>query len=231
MKTLGIVGGVGPESTVDYYRSIIALYRQRKGDGSYPEIILNSIDLKKEIDLVEHNQLVALTSYLLDEVARLARAGADFGLIASNTPHIVFDDVRPRSLIPLISIVETTCEAVQAMGLKRVGLFGTTFTMQGRFYRDVFARAGITLVAPNLEDQTYVHDKYMNELVNGVFLPETRDGLLKVVDRLRETQQIQGLILGGTELPLILKEETHNGLPILNTTKIHVAAAVREMLA
>jgi aspartate racemase len=110
-------------------------------------------------------------------------------------------------------------------------LFGTTFTMQGRFYRDVFARAGITLVAPNLEDQTYVHDKYMNELVNGVFLPETRDGLLKVVDRLRETQQIQGLILGGTELPLILKEETHKGLPILNTTKIHVAAAVREMLA
>jgi aspartate racemase len=231
MKTLGIVGGVGPESTVDYYRSIIALYRQRKGDGSYPEIILNSIDLKKEMDLVERNQLVALTSYLLDEVAKLARAGADFGLIASNTPHIVFDDVRPRSLIPLISIVEATCEAAKAMGLKRVGLFGTSFTMQGKFYRDVFARAGITLVAPNLEDQTYVHDKYMNELVNGVFLPETRDGLLKVVDRLRETQQVEGLILGGTELPLILREETHNGLPILNTTKIHVAAAVREMLA
>jgi aspartate racemase len=231
MKTLGIVGGVGPESTVDYYRSIIALYRQLKGDGSYPEIILNSIDLKKEMDLVERNQLVALTSYLLDEVAKLARAGADFGLIASNTPHIVFDDVRPRSLIPLISIVEATCEAAKAMDLKRVGLFGTSFTMQGKFYRDVFARAGITLVAPNLEDQTYVHDKYMNELVNGVFLPETRDGLLKVVDRLRETQQVQGLILGGTELPLILREETHNGLPILNTTKIHVAAAVREMLA
>ena len=231
MKTLGIVGGVGPESTVDYYRSIIALYRQRKGDGSYPEIILNSIDLKKEMDLVERNKLVALTSYLLDEVAKLARAGADFGLIASNTPHIVFDDVRPRSLIPLISIVEATCEAAKAMDLKRVGLFGTSFTMQGKFYRDVFARAGITLVAPNLEDQTYVHDKYMNELVNGVFLPETRDGLLKIVDRLRETQQVQGLILGGTELPLILREETHNGLPILNTTKIHVAAAVREMLA
>jgi aspartate racemase len=231
MKTLGIVGGVGPESTVDYYRSIIALYRQLKGDGSYPEIILNSIDLKKEMDLVERNQLVALTSYLLDEVAKLARAGADFGLIASNTPHIVFDDVRPRSLIPLISIVEATCEAAKAMDLKRVGLFGTSFTMQGKFYRDVFARAGITLVAPNLEDQTYVHDKYMNELVNGVFLPETRDGLLKIVDRLRETQQVQGLILGGTELPLILREETHNGLPILNTTKIHVAAAVREMLA
>jgi len=231
MKRLGIIGGVGPESTIDYYRSIITLYRQRKGDGSYPEIIINSIDLKEELDLVERNQLGALTSYLLEEVEKLFRAGADFGVIASNTPHIVFDDLRPRSPIPLISIVEATCEAIKEMDLKRVGLFGTTFTMQGKFYRDVFGRAGITLVAPELEDQRYVHDKYMNELVNGVFLPETRNGLLKVVDRFKETQQIQGLILGGTELPLILRQETHNGLPILNTTKIHVAAAVREMLA
>jgi len=231
MKRLGIIGGVGPESTIDYYRSIITLYRQRKGDGSYPEIIINSIDLKEEMDLVERNQLDALTSYLLEEVEKLFRAGADFGLIASNTPHIVFDDLRPRSPIPLISIVEATCEAIKEMDLKRVGLFGTTFTMQGKFYRDVFGRAGITLVAPELKDQRYVHDKYMNELVNGVFLPETRNGLLKVVDRFKETQQIQGLILGGTELPLILRQETHNGLPILNTTKIHVAAAVREMLA
>ena len=231
MKRLGIIGGVGPESTIDYYRSIITLYRRRKGDGSYPEIIINSIDLKEELDLVERNQLGALTSYLLEEVEKLFRAGADFGVIASNTPHIVFDDLRPRSPIPLISIVEATCEAIKEMDLKRVGLFGTTFTMQGKFYRDVFGRAGITLVAPELEDQRYVHDKYMNELVNGVFLPETRNGLLKVVDRLKETQQIQGLILGGTELPLILRQETHNGLPILNTTKIHVAAAVREMLA
>ena len=117
------------------------------------------------------------------------------------------------------------------MKLRRVGLFGTTFTMQGKFYPDVFSRAGITLVAPDLEDQNYVHDKYMNELVNGVFLPETRAGLLQIVDRLRERQQIEGLILGGTELPLILRDATHNGMPILNTTKIHVEAAVTEILS
>jgi aspartate racemase len=231
MKTLGIIGGVGPESTIDYYRSIITLYRQRKGDGSYPEIVINSIDLKREMNLVERNQLGELTTYLLEEVEKLARAGADFGLIASNTPHIVFDALQPRSPLPLISIVEATCEVAKTMDLKRIGLFGTSFTMQGRFYRDVFSRAGIELVAPDSKDQQYVHDKYMNELVNGVFLPETREGLLKIVDRLRKTQEIQGLILGGTELPLILKEETHNGLPILNTTRIHVEAAVSEMLA
>jgi aspartate racemase len=231
LKTLGIIGGVGPESTIDYYRSLIRLYRQRTDDGSYPEIIINSIDLKREIDLVERNQLPQLAAYLLDEVEKLARTGADFGLIASNTPHIVFDDLRPRSPIPLISIVEATCEVAAKMELKRVGLFGTHFTMQGRFYPDVFSRSGIALIVPDSRDQKYVHGKYMNELVNGVFLPETRDGLLEIADRLKERQQIEALILGGTELPLILKDEMHNGLPILNTTKIHVEAAVREMLA
>src|SRR4029077_13422618 len=146
MKTLGIIGGVGPESTADYYRSIIALYRQRTGDGSYPELIINSINLKKEMDMVERNQIDQLTSYLLEEVQKLARAGADFGLIASNTPHIVFPNLSPRSPIPLISIVEAACAVAQKMKLKRVGLFGTTFTMQGTFYPAVFSRAGITLV-------------------------------------------------------------------------------------
>jgi aspartate racemase len=230
MKSLGIIGGVGPESTMDYYRKIISLYRQRKGDGSYPELIINSIDLKKEVDLVERNQLDELTAYLLEEVEKLARAGADVGLIASNTPHIVFGELRPRSRIPLISIVESTCDVAKEMKLKRVGLFGTRFTMQGTFYPDVFVREGIELVVPEVEDQNYVHDKYMSELVNGVFLPETREGLLKIVDRLRTTERIEGLILGGTELPLILTDETHNGLPILNTTKIHCQAAVTQML-
>jgi len=230
MKSLGIIGGVGPESTIDYYRKIISLYRQRKGDGSYPELIINSIDLKKEVDLVERNQLDELTAYLLEEVEKLARAGAEVGLIASNTPHIVFGELRPRSRIPLISIVESTCDVAKEMKLKRVGLFGTRFTMQGTFYPDVFAREGIQLVVPEVEDQNYVHDKYMSELVNGVFLPETHEGLLKIIDRLRTAQRIEGLILGGTELPLILTDETHNGLPILNTTKIHCQAAVTQML-
>ncbi len=230
MKSLGIIGGVGPESTIDYYRKIISLYRQRKGDGSYPELIINSIDLKKEVDLVERNQLDELTAYLLEEVEKLARAGAEVGLIASNTPHIVFGELRPRSRIPLISIVESTCDVAKEMKLKRVGLFGTRFTMQGTFYPDVFVREGIQLVVPEVEDQNYVHDKYMSELVNGVFLPETHEGLLKIVDRLRTAQWIEGLILGGTELPLILTDETHNGLPILNTTKIHCQAAVTQML-
>ena len=117
------------------------------------------------------------------------------------------------------------------MKLKRVGLFGTRFTMQGDFYPKVFRREGIEVVAPEPDDQAYIDDKYMNQLVNGVFLPETRDGLLAIVDRLKKKSNIEGVILGGTELPLILPDKTHNGVLLLNTTKIHVAAAVAKMFS
>ena len=229
MKILGMIGGLGPESTLEYYRSIIALYRERKPDGSYPQFIINSVDLKKGLDFMAVNDLAGMAGYLLEEIGILARAGADFGLVAANTPHIVFDDVAPKSPIPLISIVEATCAAAKARKMKRLSLFGTRYTMQGTFYQTVFSREGIDLVVPDAKDQDYIHDKYMNELVPGTFLPETRAGLLEIVDRLKE--KIDGVILAGTELPLILRDPVHNGIPFLDTMKIHAQAAVTEMLS
>jgi aspartate racemase len=231
MKTVGIIGGIAPESTIQYYRLIIASYREKKQDGSYPPILINSIDMKTMLDLISKNELPRVTKYLLGEVMKLANGGADFGLLASNTPHIVFNDIRLQSPIPLISIVEATCSTAQALGLKRIGLFGTRFTMQGRFYIEEFSKAGITLVAPDLEDQGYIHDKYMNEFVNGIFLTETRAHLLAIVDKMRKQQGIEGLILGGTELPLIMNETIGQAIPFLDTTKIHAEQAVAQMLS
>ncbi|MDB6148396.1 MAG: aspartate racemase, partial [Spartobacteria bacterium] len=210
---MGIIGGVGPEATVDYYQSIIALYRQKRGDGSYPEFLVNSINLQRGVELITAGDWPGVVKYLLEQTEKLARAGADFGLIAANTPHIVFDEIRPQSSIPLISIVEATCVTAKEQGLRRVGLFGTRFTMQAKFYPDVFARHGMTIVVPASADQEYVHDKYMNELVNGIFLSETRANLFAIIDRMKVDEQIDGLILGGTELPLILREDVHNGTP------------------
>jgi len=231
MKTLGIVGGLGPESTVDYYQRIIALYRERQPDGSYPQFIIISVDLKKGLDFMDANNLTGMADYLLEGIGKLGRAGADFGLIAANTPHIVFDDVAPKSPIPLISIVEATCTAAKAQKLKRLALFGTRYTMQATFYPKVFSREGIELLVPDPQDQDYIHDKYLSELVPGKFWPETRAGLLAIVDRMKAESDVDGVILAGTELPLILHGETHNGIPLLDTTKIHVEAAVAEMLS
>lgn len=230
MQTLGIIGGTGPESTIEYYRQIIAAYKEQKQDGSYPSIIINSIDLKKMLELISANQLPEVTQYLLTEILKLAKAGADFGLLASNTPHIVFDELAGQSPIPLISIVEAACVAVQAANFKKVGLFGTRFTMEGKFYAKVFSSTGITLVVPNDHERGYIHDKYMNELLNGIFLPETRTALLSIANRLKEEAEIQGLILAGTELPLILQDRTYQGIPFFDTTQIHVRRAVAELL-
>ena len=246
MKTVGIIGGIGPESTIEYYRLIIAASRERQsGPGvrpvdthaqdadatSYPSIIINSVDLTKLLRWIGANEMGAFTDHLAGEIERLARAGADFAALSSNTPHIVFDELRRRSPIPLISIVESTCDAAQALGLKRVALFGTRFTMQGRFYSEVFSRAGMTIVAPLDDEQAYIHEKYMRELLNNIFLPETRAHLVTILDRMKARDNIEALILGGTELPLILRDSEPNGIPFLDTTKIHVERIVAEMFS
>jgi aspartate racemase len=231
MKTIGIIGGLGPESTIEYYRSIIAAYIERIRDGSSPSILINSIDLKKVLELVAANELARLTAYLVSEIQRLARAGAGCGLVAANTPHIVFDELRRQSPIPLISIVEVTCEAAKGLGLRKLGLFGARFTMQGRFYPDAFSKEGIVLAVPDEHDQAFIHHIYFNELVLGIVLSETRERLFTIVDRLKEREGIQGLILGGTELSLILRDATVRGIPVLDTTRIHAKAIVAETLS
>src|SRR2546421_8920519 len=178
MKTLGMIGGVGPESTIDYYKNIIAMYRERKPDDHYPQFVINSIDLQKGIDFLEANDLAGMTDFLLREIEKLPRAGADFGIIAANTPHIVFDEIVPKSPIPLISIVEATCDYAKERKMKRLALFGTRYTMQATFYSKVFSREGIDLIVPESKDQDYIHEKYFSELVPGNFLLETRAGVL-----------------------------------------------------
>ncbi|MEY2557880.1 MAG: aspartate racemase [Verrucomicrobiota bacterium] len=231
MKTLGIIGGIGPESTIEYYRRIHALYRQRAGDDSAPSIIINSIDMKKLVRWVEADELDEMARYLTGEVETLARGGADFGLLSANTPHLVFDAVAQQASIPLISIVEATCDAAVARGLKRLGLLGTRFTMQSSFYRVALSGHQIELVIPNEEEQACVHDKYMNELVKGIILPETHERLTAIIKTLKERSQIDGVILGGTELSLILREQAVSGVQVLDTTQIHVEAAVARMIS
>jgi len=231
MKTAGLIGGIGPESTIEYYRSIIGSYREQKPDGGYPAILINSVNLTQLLEWMNVNELGRVTEYLIGEVEKLAKAGADFGAFAANTPHIVFDEVQRQSRIPLISIVEATCERVQALGFKKVALFGTRFTMQGRFYPDVFSRAGIKLIVPEPEEQTYIHDKYIGELLNNIFLPEMRQALLALARELKARHGIEGLILGGTKLPLILRDDEHNAVRLLDTTRIHCDRIVRELLS
>src|SRR5215471_5566894 len=153
MKTIGLIGGIAPESTIDYYRRLLAAHRERQPDGSQPAILINSIDLKKMLGLISANQLADVTDYLVAETSRLYLAGAQVGALASNTPHIVFDEVASRSLVPLVSIVTATCAEAKRLELRKPGLFGTRFTMQGRFYPQEFSRKAIALALPTPQEQ------------------------------------------------------------------------------
>lgn len=226
MKTLGLIGGIAPESTVDYYRRLVAGCREREG---YPSILIDSIDLTKMLALVA-NDRPAFAAWLIDEVERLARAGAELGAFASNTPHLVFDEVQRASPIPLVSIVDCARDAAVARRLRRVALLGTRFTMTGTFYPAVFASAGIALVTPAAEEQTWVHDTYMSDLVAGRFEEPTQQRFLRLIEELQAREQIDGVILAGTELPLLLRDATVAGVDMLDTTALHVAALVERMV-
>jgi aspartate racemase len=227
MSIAGIVGGLGPESTIDYYRRIIELWKGRH-PGTSPRIIIDSLDVDLGIRLVQddHQELVR---YLAESVDRLHRAGCDFAAMAANTPHIVFDEVAARSPIPLLSIVEVCAREAEARGFRRVGLLGTGFTMAASFYPTVFGRRGIDVAVPEAEGRSWLHDRYLGELLNGVFLDETRDGVLALVAELAERNGIEAVVLAGTEIPLLVRADTIAGLPVLDTTKLHVQAIVSRL--
>lgn len=229
MKTLGLIGGTGPESTIDYYRLLVAEYR-KQADGSSPPLLINSVDLKRMIGWMNAREFSRVADYLVDEFAKLQKAGVDFAALTANTPHIVFEEIQARTELPLISIVEATCERAQLLELKRVGLFGTRFTMEEAFYPKVFSRTTVKLVIPNDEERAYIHEIYFGELLKDVFLPETRTRLLAIADEMKVRDGIEALILGGTELPLLLRADEHNGITFLDTTRIHVDRLVKEML-
>lgn len=227
MASVGIVGGLGPESTIDYYRRILESWHQ-EDPSSAPSIVIDSLDVARGLHLVATDR-PALTEYLLGSLRRLAGAGVDFAAMTANTPHIVFDDLAPRSPVPLVSIVEVCAEEARQRGLQRVLLLGTRFTMEGTFYPVVCARYGITVVTPNDGDRAWVHERYVGELLKGDFREGTRQQVIALVARLTNESGIDGVILGGTELPLLLPTPTIADLPALDTTALHVTAIVKRL--
>jgi aspartate racemase len=227
MATVGMVGGLGPESTIDYYRRVVAEW-QRHDASSAPSIVIDSLDVRRGLQLVEHDR-PGLIAYLLTSLKRLGGAGVDFAVITANTPHIVFDELAARSPVSLLSIVEVCADESRRRGLRRLALLGTRFTMEATFYPNVCGRYGITVVTPTDGERAWIHERYVGELLNGEFRDETRQQMIAIVRRLRKDEHIDGVILGGTELPLLLMTQAIEGLPVLDTTALHVAAIVNRL--
>jgi aspartate racemase len=229
-RVLGIVGGIGPESTIDYYRSLVAIWRRRRPDGSYPRVIINSVEAGRLIRLLGEAEFAAAGRALGAALGELAAAGCERALIASNATHLAFEHIDPAPPMPMIHIVDAARDAAVAGGHQRLGLIGTRFVMQSRLYQDRFEPAGLTIVIPTPDEQDVVHGIYMGELLLGEFRDDSRERLVAGIATMRDRDDIDGVILGGTELALTLTEPAYARVPILNTAQIHVEAAVDWLL-
>jgi len=193
-----------------------------------PSIVIDSLDVQRALRLVASDR-PALIEYLVASVRRLAGAGVDFVAMTANTPHIVLDEIAAASPVPVLSIVEVCADEARQRGLQRLALLGTRFTMDAPFYPAVCARYGIVVVPPSDTDRVWVHQRYVGELLKGEFREETRREVIELVRRLRSDNGIDGVILGGTELPLLLATPVIADVPALDTTALHVAAIVQRL--
>jgi aspartate racemase len=218
------VGGVGPESTIDYYRRILAAW-DRIDSSSMPSIVIDSLDVQKALRLVASDRS-AFAEYLLTSIRRLEGAGSTFIAMTANTAHIVFDELAAAARVPLISIVETCANEARRRGFRRPLLLGTRFTMEAPFYPAVFAKYGMTVIAPNETERPWLHERYVGQLLKGDFHDATRRDVVVLIERIRERDDVDCVILGGTELPLLLQTAEVAGLQTLDTTALHVAAIV-----
>lgn len=225
MEKLGILGGMGPESTLEYYKKIVYQYEKRMGRQVFPNLNIESIDIFAMLALCRQKRYEELTRMLVNGIDKLAQAGATVGLMAANTPHIVFDQVQKQSPIPLISILNATLSKIKQHHQTTVGLLGTDFTMEQGFFEKPFLENQIHIVLPADQDIPKVNHFIVSELEQGIIKESTKQYLKKVVRNMIATNQIEGLILGCTEVPLILSQSDFE-ITVYDTTQIHVDRAV-----
>jgi aspartate racemase len=227
---LGIVGGVGPESTADYYRRLIARWRERGPANTYPSILIDSLNSRAALGAMLDGDIEPTVRLFGASVERMAGAGAGLALVASVMMHMAYERVAAAAPIPMLSILEAMAAAAQARGIRRPGVLATRPTTEGTFFARPFEAAGIELVRPDEADRAWIHEIYFGELVRGDFRDETRARLIAIVESMRARSGIDAVILGGTELPLILREPSYAGVPVLDSIGVHVEAALDWLL-
>jgi aspartate racemase len=225
-KRIGIIGGISHESTIKYYEYILKKYYAMKRNYHFPEMVIFSLDLKKLMEFEDRKDMDGYIHYIREGIKTLEKAGAEFIVIAANSPHSVFEVVEKMASVPMISIVEVAAREAEKWDMKKLLLTGIKYTMQSSFYQDVFNKHGMEVITPSEEEQDEINKIVFNELVLGIFKQETRAKLINMINN----YEVDGVILGCTELPLILDQEDTE-VKLLNTLVLHARAALDFALA
>lgn len=229
MKKLGLIGGMGPQSTVPYYMNIVYGVQQRTSRDFFPNLTIESLNVFEILAMIGEERYDELTEHFLEALERLKAAGAEFAALTANTAHIVFDRLQPRSPLPLVSIIDATVKEAEKRGIKTLALLGTRFTMEQDFYKLPFEKAGIRIVIPTPGERRYIDEKISQELEYGIVKPETRHRFIEIVGRMAKEDEIEAVISGCTELPLVL-DDGISPVPCLDTVKIHSQELVNAIL-
>lgn len=229
MRKLGLVGGTGPESTIAYYRSILGGVQAAAGIECLPEMSIESLSVFQVWRFCSDRDWQGLCDYLLGAVRRLAAAGVELGSLTGLTPHIVFDRLRAASPIPLISAIEATRDAAIETGATRLALLGTEYTMTEDFFAEPLREAGFEIIIPLPGEVAYIQATIARELEHGQVTNDALDGFTSIIRRLRDEENVQRVILGCTELPLLLNDD-NSPLPCLDVLQIHSQALVAAVI-
>lgn len=219
---------MSPASTIEYYKIIVREYNDRKGGESSPELIIESLNLEEVREWMECNAWEKVHQRIHKSISNLAKIGAEVVIIASNTPHKIYDQLSQSVNVPMISIMEATAKAVISAGVHTVALLGTKFTMQSDFYQKTLREFDVNVLTPSKRDQKYINEIIWKELVHHTIRPESKQGYLKVIERLRE-RGAKGVILGCTEIPLLINQEDCV-IPVFDTTRIHAMTTLKYAL-
>lgn len=225
MNKLGLIGGTGPESTIEYYRGIEYGVQTKSGHSFFPHLNIESLSVFEVLDFCERKDYDGLTAYLLDGVKNLAATGAQYAALTGITPHIVFDELSKASPIPLVSMVETARDHAEKCGYRKICLWGTQPTMDGVFFQKSFAVHGIEVITPNEEEKKYIGTKIEKELELGKVMPDTRSKFQKIAERIIEEERVHAIVLGCTELPLVFNE-IRLPVPYIDVMQVHIEALV-----
>ena len=221
MKKIGLVGGTGPESTLMYYKELNSRIDKITGGTQMPDIAIESVNFRRAWDYVSGGKYDLLTGYLSEKVESLKKGGAEVVALTAATMHIVYDEIVQKTKVPLVSIPKSVCEEIQKKGYKKVGLLGTIFTMEQDYMKKDLIAAGIEVITPEKSDRELVAKRIYEELEVGIVKESTLKEFTTIIEKMKKEQGIQALILGCTELPLLLNKE-NCPVDCLDSVEIHL---------
>ena len=229
MKKLGLVGGTGPESTLTYYKELNRIINEKTDGKAFPELVIDSVDLLKLVPLLKEEKYDEVIAYLSQSVKHLVECGADYVAFTAVTCHIVFDEVAKNCAVPMVGIPKATALYALEKGYRKVGLLGTIFTMDNDYMSCAFTDEGIDVIVPTSDEKKIVSDIIYSEFEYCIFKQESINKIIDVINRMKQEEKIEAVILGCTELPLAIND-TNSPVACIDTVKVHIDSLVSKIM-